>query len=326
MTEWVLRLDLRSPAFAGESPALYRTGLEMAAFVDDLGFDQCMLSEHHGADDGYLPSPLVYGAAIAACTKRLRLRMSAIVLPLHDPLRIAEDAAVLDRIAEGRLELVLVAGFLPSEFAMFERPLAMRGRLLEEGIAVLRQAWRGEPFVYRGRTVLVRPRPWQPGGPPLLLGGATPAAARRAAELGDGFVPGIAGLYEIYANACAARGRTAARPAAFGPMALFVSKDPETTWQRIGPHVLHETNCYARWYDEGRVRGPYAHYESIESLRATGLYQVLTPDECIALVRGLGPGGQLFVHPLVGGLDPVVGWETLHLLRDEVLPQLGSAS
>lgn len=322
MAQWILRLDLRSPAFAGENPALYRTGLDMAAFVDDLGFDHCMLSEHHGADDGYLPSPLVYGAAVAARTTRLRLRISAIVLPLHDPLRIAEDAAVLDRIAEGRLELVLVAGFLPGEFAMFERSLADRGRLLEEGVALLRQAWSGAAFEYRGRTIRITPRPWQQGGPPLLLGGATPLAARRAARWGDGFVPGIAGLYEGYAAACRAEGKEAKPEPIFGPMGVFVSEDPEAAWRRIAPHALHENNCYARWYAESGTRGPYGHFDNADDLRATGIYQVLTPERCIELARYLGSRGQLFVHPLLAGLDPAIGWETLHLLKEKVLPRL----
>lgn len=319
---WILRLDLRSPDFAGEWPALYRTAVEMAAASDSLGFDHCMLSEHHGADDGYLPSPLVFGGAVAARTERLRLRISAIILPLHDPLRLAEDVAVLDRIAQGRLELVLVAGFVPREFAMFDRPLDRRGRLLEEGVAVLRQAWRGEPFSHQGRTVRVTPRPWQAGGPPLLLGGATPLAARRAAELGDGFVPGIAGLYEIYAAACRQLGKTPAPEPVFGPLAVFISTNPQATWQKIAPHALHETNSYARWYKDGNIPGPYARFDSADELRAAGLYQVLTPLECIDLARRMGPAGLMFIHPLLAGVDPAVGWETLRLLETQVLPAL----
>lgn len=322
MARWILRLDLRSPAFAGENPDLYRTGLAMAAEADALGFDQCMLSEHHGAEDGYLPSPLVYGGAVAARTEQLRLRISAIILPLYDPLRLAEDVAVLDRIAEGRLELVLVAGFLPSEFAMFGRSHAERGRLLEEGIAVLRRAWRGAPFDYQGRTVRVTPCPSQSGGPPLLLGGATPLAARRAARLGDGFVPGIAGLYDTYAATCRDLGKKVAPEPVFGPLAIFVSENPDAAWRRIAPHALHESNSYARWYVEGGIPGPYTHIEDVENLRASGLYQVLTPEQCIGLARQLGPTGQMFIHPLLAGLDPAVGWETLELLKTQVLPVL----
>ncbi|MBP6382464.1 MAG: LLM class flavin-dependent oxidoreductase [Pseudomonadales bacterium] len=322
MTEWILRLDLRAPAIATDADGLYRTGLDMAAWADAHGFDMCMLSEHHGAGDGYLPSPLVYGAAVAARTQRLRLRISALILPLHDPLRVAEDAAVLDHIAEGRLELVLVAGFLPSEFEMLGYAMDARGRLLEDKLAVLRRAWLGEPFEYEGRTVRVTPRPWRPGGPRLLLGGATPLAARRAAQLGDGFVPGAAGLYASYAASCAALGKPAAPEPVFGPMAVFVSEDPERAWQRIAPHALHETNSYASWYAEGKVAGPYGHCEQAEALRATGLYQVLTPEQCIELARRMGPHGQLYVHPLLAGLDPAVGWETLQLLHDRVMPAL----
>ncbi len=325
MCQWILRLDLRSPAFAGENPLLYRDGLEMAAIADTLGFDHCMLSEHHGAEDGYLPSPLVYGAAVAARTRHMRLRISAIVLPLHDPLRIAEDAAVLDHVAEGRLELVLVAGFLPQEFAMFGRDITRRGELLEEGVAALRRAWTGEPFTFRGTTVRVTPRPWQADGPPLLLGAATPGGARRAARCGDGFVPGLMGLWETYAASCRELGKQAGPEPVFGPLAIFVSEDPEATWQRIAPHALHESNCYARWYREGGVPGPYGHFDSADVLRAAGLYQVLTPAQCIELARSLGPGGQLYVHPLLAGIDADIGRETLRLLGERVLPQLRSA-
>lgn len=322
MAQWILRLDLRSPVFAGENRTLFRIGLDMAAFADEIGFDTCMLSEHHGSNDGYLPSPLVYGAAVAARTHRLTVSISALILPLHDPLRVAEDAAVLDHVAQGRLKLVLVAGFLPTEFEMFEQPIERRGTLLEEHVEVLRQAWRGEPFEYRGRTVRVTPRPWRPSGPPLLLGGATPLAARRAARCGDGFVPGMGGLYEIYAAACAEAGKPSAPAPVFGPLAVFVSEDPDATWRRIAPHALHETNSYARWYAEGAIPGPYGHFDDADSLRATGLYPVLTPAQCVDLARQLGPQGQMFIHPLLAGLEPAIGWETLRLLRDQVMPAL----
>ena len=139
MTRLALRLDLRAPDFARVPPEFYRIGLDMAQWADANGFAECMLSEHHGTDDGYLPSPLVYAAAVAARTRNLRIRISALVLPLHDPLRIAEDAAVLDLVSEGRLDLVVVAGFRATEYAMFDRSLAGRGKVLEAGIDVLRK-------------------------------------------------------------------------------------------------------------------------------------------------------------------------------------------
>ena len=143
MTKLALPLDMRAPAFAGVPRDFYRIGLDMAQWADANGFAECMLSEHHGTDDGYLPSPLVYGAAIAARTEKLRILVSALVLPLHNPIRIAEDAAVLDQLSNGRLDLVMVAGFRPPEFALSDRPLAGRGKVLEESISVLRKAYTG---------------------------------------------------------------------------------------------------------------------------------------------------------------------------------------
>ena len=130
MTRLTLRLDLRTPPFARCPDDYYRTALDMAEWADAHGFSECMLSEHHGEEDGYLPSPLVMAAAIAARTRRMRIRISALILPLHDPLRIAEDVAVLDRLSGGRIELVCVAGFRPGEFAQFDKPFAARIKLL----------------------------------------------------------------------------------------------------------------------------------------------------------------------------------------------------
>ena len=90
-----------------------------------------------------------------------------------------------------------------------------------------------------------------------------------------------------------------------------MARDPDAAWKRIAPHALHETNSYAAWYEEGCAAGPYKVCADADALRASGLYQVLTPDECVALAEGLGPEGWLYVHPLIGGLDPSVGWESL---------------
>lgn len=322
MPRFLLRLDLRAPAFAQVPDDFYRIGLEMAEWADANGFAECMLSEHHGADDGYLPSPLVYGAAVAARTQRLRIRISALVLPLHDPLRVAEDAAVLDQLSGGRLELVLVAGFRSHEYAMFDRSMAGRGKALEKGVDVLRKAWSGEPFEYEGRTVRVTPTPSQEGGPPILLGGASAAAARRAARIADGFVPAVPEIYEEYRQACESLGKTAVADRVIGCGATFVAEDPEAMWQEIAPHALHETNEYARWYAEGGTTGPYVPIEDVEQLRSMGLYRVFTPQECVEYARTLGPEGWLFFHPLLSGLNPDIGWQSLRLLQDKVIPHL----
>jgi alkanesulfonate monooxygenase SsuD/methylene tetrahydromethanopterin reductase-like flavin-dependent oxidoreductase (luciferase family) len=322
MVHLILRLDMRSPGFATPSERLYAAGLEMAEWADRQGFDEVMLSEHHGSADGYLPSPLVYAAAIAARTERVRLRLSALVLPLHDPIRVAEDVAVLDQISRGRIELVIAGGFLPSEFEMFGRSLAERGRRVEEGVALLKQAWTGESFRHQGRSVRVTPRPVQRPHPPILLGGSSAAAARRAARIADGFVPVVPEVMPAYLEACRRLGTEPGRSRVLGPPFLHVAEDPDAAWARIAPHALHETNSYGRWYAEGGTAGPYQAIEDADALRASGNYPVLTPEQCAALIRGLGEGAWLFAHPLMGGLDPELGWESLELLVSKVLPAL----
>jgi alkanesulfonate monooxygenase SsuD/methylene tetrahydromethanopterin reductase-like flavin-dependent oxidoreductase (luciferase family) len=317
-----LRYDLRAPAFGAPAETLYRAALEQCAWAEERGFLMVTLSEHHGADDGYCPSPLVMAAAIAGRTRTLRMLVAALIVPLYDPIRLAEDLAVLDLASGGRVDLVLGAGYRPEELAMFDRRMEDRGALVEEGIAVLRAAWSGEEFEYRGRRVRVTPRPGRPEGPGLLMGGSTPAAARRAARLGLGFIPVDGGLWPAYEEACREHGREAGpAPALDAPRFVHVADDPEAAWARIAPHALHETNSYGGWLTESGARGPYATADDTDALRTRGDYRVVTPDECVTLAR---EQGSLLFHPLMGGLDPDLAWESLELFAAKVLPRLAA--
>lgn len=322
MPNLILRFDMRSPEFGAAPRKLYAAALEMAEWADARGYAEIMLSEHHGQEDAYLPSPLTMAAAIAARTRRARIRISALVLPLHDPLRVAEDVAVVDQLSGGRIELVLVGGFVPSEFEMFDRDLTKRARHVSEGVETLKQAWTGEAFLHAGREVRVRPRPLQEPHPPLLLGGSSEPAARRAARIADGFVPIVPELYPVYEEACRQLGKTPAADRVLGPPFLHVCRDPDATWSMIAPHALHETNSYSRWYSEAGITGPYQPIEDADALRASGGYQLLTPEDCVDRLRELGEDAWIFVHPLMAGLDPQLGWESMQLLHDEVLPAL----
>ncbi|WP_157215754.1 LLM class flavin-dependent oxidoreductase [Flavisphingomonas formosensis] len=315
-----LRFDMRCPDWGAPREALYAAAIEMAAYGDAHGFTAVSLAEHHGVEDGYCPSSITLAAAIAARTQRIRLNLSAIVVPLHDPLRLAEELAVLDIISKGRTALVAVGGYVPAEFDMFDRDFATRGRAVEECIQALRAAWTGEPFDFRGRTVRVTPRPASPHLP-IYMGGAKPVAAKRAGRLADGFITHDPALHRIYVEEARRLGRSWEPMGPTGPAAVFVTEDPEATWDRIGRHALHETESYGKWQNAQQVTGAYSYAATLEAVKATGTYSVVTPDECMAMLRA---DVSVMFHPLVAGLDPAVGWESLRLFVEKVLPHVAA--
>jgi alkanesulfonate monooxygenase SsuD/methylene tetrahydromethanopterin reductase-like flavin-dependent oxidoreductase (luciferase family) len=296
--------------------------LEMVAWADQQGFAAVRISEHHGTDDGYLPAPLLAGAAIAARTTRMRIWIAALVLTYHDPLAVAEQVAVLDNLCNGRLHLTLAAGYVPSEMAMFGLDPRSRAPLMEERIAILREAWKGAPFRYGDRHARVTPRPVQQPHPPLYIGGSTVAAARRAARLHAGFDTHLPELHATYAEAARAQGFEPSPMPAYGPTFMHVTHDPAADWARIAPHALHETNEYGKWASEAQLDSSYEPATSAQELLARGTYAVVTPRECLALSRRLGPAGVLLFHPLMAGLDPDLSWNSLRLFAAEVLPHL----
>jgi alkanesulfonate monooxygenase SsuD/methylene tetrahydromethanopterin reductase-like flavin-dependent oxidoreductase (luciferase family) len=321
-----LRFDLRNPEFAGTSMAdRYAAAIDMAEWADELGFVIVVLSEHHGSDDGYLPSPLAMAAAIAARTEQARIRVAAIVAPFHDPLRLAEDIAVVDLVSGGRLDVVLAAGYVPGEFEMFGCDVSERVRRTTEVVTTLRQAWTGEPFEYRGRTVQVRPAPAQPGGPQIVLGGSGPKAARRAARIADDFMPSDGALWEVYREEVIAQGRPDPGPYVGGDTSAFhLAHDVERAWKEYAPFAMHEVNAYGAWMASAGI-GAEGGYEAIadaDALRATGQYRVVTPDDLAEEIRAKGEFGFTLFHPMVGGVPPDMAWESLRLFEREVLPQL----
>jgi alkanesulfonate monooxygenase SsuD/methylene tetrahydromethanopterin reductase-like flavin-dependent oxidoreductase (luciferase family) len=171
----------------------YQASLDMAAYADTHGFALVTLEEHHGADDGWSPSPLVSAGLVFGRCPRIHVVIMALLLPLHDPVRLAEDIAVLDLASGGRLSIVGGLGYRPQEYELLGKSWADRGRLMDEAVDTLLKAWTGEPFEYRGTTVRVTPIPFTR---PLHRGnietvGPTGGPVRTSA--GDGRLPPRAG-------------------------------------------------------------------------------------------------------------------------------------
>jgi alkanesulfonate monooxygenase SsuD/methylene tetrahydromethanopterin reductase-like flavin-dependent oxidoreductase (luciferase family) len=322
-----LTYDMRAPSFGASRSALFSAALDQVEWADELGFDVVGLGEHHCSADGYNPSPLPLACAMAARTQRIKLRTSVLLAPLYDPVKLAEDAAVTQIISNGRLLLGIGAGYRPAEFESFDRQLDDRWQAMGEVCEFLRQAWTGAPFEWKGRTRIVTPRP-EPFAPPILLGGSSAAAARRAAHIADGWFPPLdERLWTPYREECLKLRKP--DPGSYpqhGPIFLWVSHDTEQAWERLFPHVLHQIESYNEWTEEafGKPAGPYASKKSmtLDMIKQSAAYQVLTPDEVLRLVENLGEHSVLFLNPLLAGIDPEFSWQMLKLYEREVHPYL----
>jgi alkanesulfonate monooxygenase SsuD/methylene tetrahydromethanopterin reductase-like flavin-dependent oxidoreductase (luciferase family) len=319
-----IRFDMRAPAAGRASAAeLYRATLDMAAWADRVGIGSVVLSEHHGVDDGFLPSPIVAAAAVAGRTERISISIGALLLPLHDPLRVAEDLAIADLLSGGRISTVLGLGYREEEYAMFGASWKDRGARFDECIQALLDAWTGEPFEFEGRTVRVTPRPGTRPHPLLFIGGRSKLAARRAARFDLPFFPDSADpeLRAEYERACESHGRPPRLVIA--PEAqvryLFVHDDPDGYWDAIGPSLLHEARTYRSWQPEGFVSSTSSTADSVAELKKGDLFNVLRPDEAVAWAR---TRPIVLLYPLCGGIAPELAWESLHLLEHDVLPHL----
>lgn len=318
-----LRFDFRNPAFAGTNMAdRYDAAIEMAEWADGLGIPASVsISEHHGSRDGYIPSPALIIAAMAARTKNVRFSVAALIVPFHDPLRIAEDYCVLDNITRGRVDLIVAGGYAPSEFAMFDVPIKERPKRVTEAVTTLKAAFAGKPFEYRGRTVHITPEPFRPGGPAVIMGGASEGAARRAARIADGFVPSTQECWQFYRDEMLKLGKPDPGPG-FGGTAevTALASDVEQGWQAMAPFFLHETNAYAAWKTEVGGDTPYDLFADTDALRAANRYHVVTPADYTAQMKQ-APVAVAQFHPLCGGMPIDVAWDSLRLFEKEVLPE-----
>jgi len=205
----------------------YAELVDRACELEAMGFEGFGGAEHHFTYDGFCPSPLVALASLALATQRIKLVTGALVLTLHDPLRIAEDAATLDRLSGGRLVLGLGMGYRPLEFDGLAAEKRTRGARLGEMMQVLRAALSEERFSFHGKhyrydDVAVRPRPVQRPHPPLwLCGGTTLAAARRAGN--GGWPYWLATSTFEHAEACVQAYREAGREEGVPPDSLRVA-------------------------------------------------------------------------------------------------------
>ena len=322
-TVFSIRFDMRAPSFGASATDLYGAALEMAAWCDTRGCIAVVLSEHHGVDDGYLPSPVTLAAAMAGRTERCMITVAVVLLPLHDPITLAEQMCVVDHIGNGRVSYVAAVGYRPEEYEMFGLDFAARGRIADEKLALLLRAKSGESFEHEGRTIRVTPTPRTPGGPIVMWGGGTPVAARRAGRFGLGFFgqKGDPALGEAYREACAAAGHAPGfclLPPSDSATVVFVAEDVDRAWDELGAHLMHDVASYAAWNEGNSDITSISSATTVDELRAENRsHRIVSVDEAIEMVRS---GQMLALHPLIGGLDPDVAWRYLRTVTDVVMP------
>lgn len=310
---FTLRFDMRAPSIGSHPTELYAAAGEMAAWAETRGCVAAVLCEHHCAEDGYLPSPLLLGAAIAARTKQLMLNL-VIILPFYDVARLAEDVAVLDHISGGRASYVFGIGYRAQEFDHFGLSLSDRGRLAEEKLKILRRLLAGEEVEHDGRRMKVTPSPRTPEGPLMMWGGASLAAARRAGRNGLGLLANgvVPGMKEAYEQACRENGFETGfvlLPERDTATNVFVAEDVDAAWDEIGKYLLHDAMAYSEWNPDNTVSANITSAQTVDELRNTSSsHVILSVDEAKKRVAA----GEMFnISPLCGGMPPGIAWPYL---------------
>ena len=327
---FALTTDFRNPPGSGKSSArVYSEIIEAMVFAESLGFDGAYVFEHHFTDDDYVSSPLIAATAIAARTTRMRVGPDIAILPLYNPVKAAEDGAVLDLISNGRLDFGVGLGYRPVEYAGHGVDMQRKGSRANEALQIIRALWQGETVTFHGEHFHIdgarlSPRPVQQPNPPIWVGGFSKAAARRAARYGDGYIgPTNKTMYEMYLAELRAAGKDPAGARLMGgDLWLIVSEDPDRTFATYAPHLMYWFNSYSKWF-EGTDTQPWPPIKNPEQLRSRHLVNVVTPDAATVIIKqriGEVPIEMYTMMLSPPGIAMNVVMETIELFAKKVMP------
>jgi probable F420-dependent oxidoreductase len=309
----------------------YREALEEVVRAEELGFDSAWMEEHHAVTNHYWPSPLTVLAGFATRTSRMMLGTDILVAPFYHPVRLAEDVALLDIISSGRMTLGIAIGYKPDEFALYGADLARRGARFEEQLRIVRALWTEERVSFKGTYYTVEgrlePRPVTRPHPPIWIGGWGELTLRRAATLGDNWIPGpTADLARLLAGkqAFLDHRRAAGLPApSEWPLTrdLIVADTDRKARELAEEHIMV---AYRREY-AGGWRHPF-----IDASIATDLDRLMAdrfiiggPDECARQIRRFVDAygmTHLVCRTFFPGMPHAHIMRELELLAREVLP------
>lgn len=313
--------DLRNPHQWRQDPArLYSFTLELCEEAERLGADSLWFSEHHLFDDDYLTSPLTMAAAAAARTRRVRLGTAILIAPLHHPAEIAEQAAAVDLISGGRLDLGIGTGYRVPEFELFERPIARRYATTDATARRLRELWGPDG---------VRPSPVQERLP-IWMGYQGPQGARRAGLLGERLLSANASLWQPYSDGLAEADLPASAGVMSGGIQGWATNDPERDWPLVRPHLEHQLNSYRKHMTEGTDQPtprPIDVDKLVNSDRGGPLGSFIygTPEHVAATIRAGTAGAPVdtvFLWASVGGMPEDVVVRNVRTICTQLAPLL----
>ena len=323
--------DFRNPAEWRKPWAeLYAETLDFIALSETLGFDGAWVPEHHGAEDGYAPSPLVILAAIAARTTRLKLGSAIALAPLYHPVRFAEECAVLDILSNGRLEMAVAIGYRRREAEGYGVDFSKRGALTDEFLEIVRRLWAGETVSFEGKhfnikNAIITPLPIS-ARVPLYIGGFAKKAIERTAKFGDGYF-GNMEICDLYAEELRAAGKDpqSGRVRIQG-LFVVVAKDKTAAMDELAPYFHHVNNSYGAWLNEDRQSTGFDDAAlkpmSLDAFKASGILTILTPGEAIAMFNRMREKAPVdhFMMMAPPGLPKARLADYAKLFADEVMP------
>ena len=322
--------DFRNPVqWRQPFEEFYAERLTQIADAEKMGFRSCWLTEHHFCEDGYTPSPLVVAAAIAARTEKMRLGTNLMLLPLHDPVRVAEDAATLSLLSGGRFDLGVGIGYRQMEFDQFNRKISHRPSLIEEGIEILRRSWSGEAVNFSGKRFEVgdlKVTPTPETNPKIYLGGMAEPAIQRAARVADGFLSTGAIGIDVNNEALEKQGKSIQDGDVILGSWAIIAEDPEAEVAKVADHVLYQSNEYIKWGAFGPPDKTPLFENAADAIK-NGLYELWDADMAVTELNKL-----LKTHPNIRdihfwaqfpGESVESGNKRLRYIAEKVLPRLG---
>mgnify|MGYP000344974771 CR=1 FL=1 len=322
----------RRPDDERSQAAIYDELLEVGGAIDDAGLASAWVSEHHFADDGYLPGTMPALGALAAATDDVTIGTCIALAPLYDAVRLAEDAATVDLLSGGRLALGLSIGYRDAEFENFGVPKEERVARTEGAVALLRGAWSEGPIGVDAEfhdidpETTVTPKP--AGDPPVFLGGAAKPAVRRAARIADGWcAPSSLSLSGVEKRVADIR-RVREEDGIDGDFQVyvlahgFVGDSRAEAWETMRDGYLYLQRRYAEWYEGESVDElPRERRDELKDEAIVG-----TPDDVVDELERYREALGDEVHVVLRTYYPGIGTDAMvdcvERLGDEVAPRV----